>query len=490
MQDEAIEIFDLDLNVEFFKREEYESIEWKDKQVGEYISLHPKQLTALEKLTDKKTLFIGYGGGARGGKSIVGCLWVLLNCFAYPGTRWLIGRSELKNLRITTLVTLKSLMESFKLSEGVHYRHDRVDNIITFSNESQIIFKDTAYKPSDNLGLKYGSLELTGAFIDESNETNIRIINVIFSRCGNYLNDKYQLTGKVLETFNPSKNHVHRLYWKPYKNSALPDDRTFIQALAKDNPSPQAQEYVRSLLRAGDEEMIERLVRGNFDYDDDPRILVTQTKINDFFSNTHVRANYEDAYRRYLCADIAGRGNDLFVIDVWLGEVLTLHVEIDKSTGGKVLQTIVDLKTEWGVPNSNIIVDADGIGSFLGGTKAEGAFLPGIIEFNANARPLEEENFENRATQYGYRLARELNAGTLHFKANLNADTQEKISEEIGQLKDKSDVNAKKKQLIKKKEIKENIGRSPDRLDALKLRMHFFYKENAPTETTVRSAAI
>ena len=51
-----------------------------------------KQEHAVYYLKDNVTKEILYGGAAGGGKSALGVLWLIEQCQAYPGTRWLMGR--------------------------------------------------------------------------------------------------------------------------------------------------------------------------------------------------------------------------------------------------------------------------------------------------------------------------------------------------------------------------------------------------------------
>ena len=72
------------------------------------ININPskKQHEAYSKLNDNSTKETLYGGAAGGGKSWLGCEWLLVNCLRYPKTKWFIGREELKRLRASTYQTL------------------------------------------------------------------------------------------------------------------------------------------------------------------------------------------------------------------------------------------------------------------------------------------------------------------------------------------------------------------------------------------------
>ena len=80
--------------------------------------LTAKQALAYLYLTDNKTTEVGFGGGAGGGKSYLGCFWILKQALDYPGTAWLIGRKELTNLKKTTLISFFKILSDLKIKSS------------------------------------------------------------------------------------------------------------------------------------------------------------------------------------------------------------------------------------------------------------------------------------------------------------------------------------------------------------------------------------
>ena len=64
-----------------------------------------KQEAAWNHLLDQSTRFLLLRGGAGGGKTWLYCEWLLTQCYKHPGSRWFIGRNELKRLMSSTYVT-------------------------------------------------------------------------------------------------------------------------------------------------------------------------------------------------------------------------------------------------------------------------------------------------------------------------------------------------------------------------------------------------
>ena len=90
------------------------------------------QKQAMKYLFDKTTNDILFGGAAGGGKSYIGCAWIIMLCLKYPDTRYLIGRSKLDALKKTTLNTFFEVCKQWSLRSGSHFNFNGSTNIITF----------------------------------------------------------------------------------------------------------------------------------------------------------------------------------------------------------------------------------------------------------------------------------------------------------------------------------------------------------------------
>lgn len=382
-------------------------------------------------------------------------------CEAYPGTGWLLGRKELLNLKRTTLLTFFKICAEYNLKAGIHYTYNQQSNIIDWHNGSQIFLFDLGYQPSDPLYTRLGGLELTGGAVDESNEVPAQAINILKTRLGRRLNDTYDLLPKLLETFNPDKGHVYTRYYKPWKDGELPAHRKFIKALPTDNP--HTTESYLNQLRNSDTVTKERLLFGNFEYDDDPAALIVYDAITDLFTNTLPDGE------KYISADIARQGSDKIVIYVWNGLTVTKIHTYQKQGTNTTADKIKELEQIHSVPRSHIVIDEDGIG---GGVLDQ---LPGAKGFLNGSKPFRDENYQNLKTQCYYLLAKKINKREIAVKCD-DPKVKELLTEELEQVKSK-DMDKDGKLKIQPKEIvKELIGRSPDYSDALMFRMYYEFR--------------
>jgi phage terminase large subunit len=234
-------------------------------------ALSAKQRIAWKLLEHSPTVTeVLYGGAAGGGKSWFGCLWQIFRRVAYPGTRGAIGRSELKNLKRTTLKTFNDIWEEYGQFNpaGVTMHFDAQSNIYKFSNGSEIICIDLFEYPSDPDFKSLGSLEITDAFIDEVTEITEKAFQIFSSRIRYRLDRLRVAEPKILITGNPASNWVKWNYIKNQKGNpaTLRPHQAVIQALLTDNPDAEFRRvYGKQLENTLNEYDLARLLGGDWD---------------------------------------------------------------------------------------------------------------------------------------------------------------------------------------------------------------------------------
>lgn len=408
-----------------------------------------------------------YGGAAGGGKSALGCLWLIEMCQTFPNTRWLMGRAKLKTLKETTLKTFFDLSKKLNISN--QYIFNAQSNVIKFHNGSEIVLKDLFLYPSDPDFDDLGSLELTGAFIDECNQIVKKAWQIVKSRIRYKLSEN-DLTPKLLGSCNPSKGWVYKEFYLPNKEGKLKHYRRFVQALPTDNPH-LPQSYLDSLLEL-DEASRQRLYYGNWEYDDDKSALISYDAILDYFNPRHlVRGG-----NKYMTIDVARKGKDKTVARVWHGFLCIERLEIRKTSLTLQAKTIGKLADDHAIPRSRVVADEDGVGGGL-------VDLLGCKGFVNGSKALKNENFRNLADQCGYHMAKKIEkreVGEINAKDEVVIDT----SEEMQQVKIDDLDKEGKIGLKRKKFIKQDLGRSPDEWDSIKMRYYFELRTKETWETT------
>lgn len=384
-----------------------------------------------------------------------------MSAIEYPGTRWLVGRAILKTLKQTTLLTMFEIMRNWGMVRNEHYRYDQLNGVIKFWNSSEIYLKDLFAYPSDPDFDQLGSTEYTGAFVDEASQITLKAKNIVISRI-RYKLDDYNIIPKILFTSNPSKNFLYEQFYKAWREDCLEDYRKFIPALVTDNPHI-SHHYIDNL-RKLDEVSKQRLLYGNFEYDDDPAKLMEYDMIVDVFRNTHVPAG-----ERYLTADIAMQGQDLFVIVYWEGlRGKVVHVE-KQSSGKGIEKTMRELIERYNVPRSHVIYDNAGLGAYLE------SYLEGIKKFHGGSSAFNHHatNYANLRTECFYKLAELVNQKKLYLECD---DRQkDRIISEFEQIKrDYVDNDEAPIRVVRKALMKDNLsGKSPDFVDAISMRMYW-----------------
>lgn len=395
-------------------------------------------------------------------------MWLIECCQNYPGSRWLMGRSKLKTLKETTL---KSFFEiSSKLGISDQWNFNAQANVIYFKNGSEIILKDLFLYPSDPEFDSLGSLEITGAFIDECNQLSFKAWEVVGSRIRYRLND-FNLIPKILGSCNPAKNWVYKEFYKPFKEKTLKSYRKFIQALPTDNPHLHPS-YLQSLLRMNKNSR-ERLYYGNWEYDNDENALIEFDAINDYFNPSHIEASKD----RFITIDVARKGKDKTVIRVWYGFLCVERHELKQKTLDITVAKVKEIQKKNRIGPSQTVADEDGVGG-------------GVVDFLKckgflnNGRPFDGENYENLKTQCSVKMAEKIQAREVGEICNDN-NVIDITTEEMEQVKRRDLDKDGKIKIVRKDEIKQMLGRSPDEWDSIMMRMWFEYNNTKPNSQKI-----
>ncbi len=436
------------------------------------LKLSEKQALALSYLTDNVTNELWYWGGAGWGKSYIWVVWLWLMANKYAGTRRFIGRKELSNLMKTTLNTYYKFWQDYEVPINLMGRLDKKYNIIKFNNGSEILLLDCATQPADPLFTRFGSLELTGGFIDESNEIDEQAIEILKTRISRQKNKEYGLLPKLLETFNPDQGHVKRRFRTPYKSWTMPENRQFIPALVTDNKYIDPN-YITQLENSN-EVTRQRLLLGNFDWSTDEGKLFRFDEISDVFK-TNIEKKQDTTY---ISCDVARLGNDKSVIWIrkWL-ECIKI-ITYAQNTIDEIANRIKELEEYYGVSRNHIVIDSDWVGWGVAD------MLRWCVNFVNNAVPFKFEaekkgfvvkNYQNLKTQCYFKLKELMERRQIRIYADWVI--LDELSQELENIFIKDVDKDGKIKLEEKTELKKRLNRSPDYADMVMFRMIWVVKE-------------
>lgn len=433
-----------------------------------------KQKQAARYWIDKQTFEIIYGGAKYSGKSFLGCNLIFGDAFTYPETNYFIARHALNDLRKFTIPSIYEVFDSWGLNAD-YYKYNGQDNLFTLCNGSVVYLLEAKYYPSDPMFERFGSMQMTRGWIEEAGQISEEAKNNLAASTGRWKNLEYGIDAKLLQTCNPSKNYLYKDY-KKNKQGLLENHKKFIQALPADNKKADPA-YLDMLLKTLSKNQRERLLFGNWEYDDDPTILIQYENIFNLYTNHHIlnkstngailstktHENHEQR-EKYITVDVARLGDDKTVIWLWHGLNVFHIVVMEKKTTDEVAREVKLLQIKHNIPMANTIVDADGIG---GGVVDQ---LKGCVSFVNGSSPFNKENFTNLKSQCYFKMADLINSKDILI--SVRGEWEEKLSEELETVKEKDPDNDGKKSVISKEEAKQLLGRSPDYADALMLRMH------------------
>lgn len=454
-----------------------------------------KQAIAYKALYDDVSTYVVFGGSAGGGKSWMLCEWLLVQCIKIPGSKWFIGREELKRLMSSTFVTFTKVCKFHGVPEGT-WKLNGQYNYIEFYNGSRIDLLDLKFLPTDQLYERFGSLEYTGGAIEEAGEIDFRAFDVLKTRIGRHMNE--DTPPKMFITCNPKKNWLYTLVYLPWKKGILPPEYVFIQSLYQDNPHT-AESYEKQLSQISNTVNKQRLMFGIWEYEDDAGTLFPFESISDLWTNV-----IDDINGKYMTVDVARQGKDKTVIGVWQGLDLRRVIEYRKQGIDVTALRVKETAAAEDISFRRIVADEDGVGGGLVD------LCRGIHGFINNSRPMERErpahedeektNFANLKTQCAYMMAEavkehEVKVSVRDTEGQKDPDEStefvEALTAELGTYKIRDiDDDQKPLRLESKEEAKLILGRSPDYGDMFIMRGYFMLKRTFKASTPEQARAM
>lgn len=206
------------------------------------------------------------GGSAGGGKSFLGCCWLVSSCIRFEAIRMIVARKVRATLLKTTWKTLHDVLDSWGLKKDIHYHENNVAFVITFWNGSEIIAMDLTPSPQDPDFNSLGSLEITGGFIDEVSEVSEKAVEVLASRIRYKIAETF-VVGKLFMSTNPCLTWVRSTFVMTDEGEpvVLQPGYRYIPFSLFDNPNESFRAiYYNKLSKLRNKADRDRLLYGNW----------------------------------------------------------------------------------------------------------------------------------------------------------------------------------------------------------------------------------
>lgn len=227
-----------------------------EKEIEILFDPFPKQIEFMECVFSGDYDIILYGGAIRGGKTFAGLGTLIILCHMYPKSRWAIVRSSRQPLMLNTIPSFEKMCP-----QGIIKKHNHTTNIVTFYNDSQLIFFGENYDMDKDLN-RWRGLEVNGFLLEEVNELQeVSFYKAIERRGTHVITPKPP--GLILCTCNPTNNWVKEKFYDPWKEGKLNSRWKYIPSKLTDNP------YMDEAYREGLKQMpryqYETFVEGNWE---------------------------------------------------------------------------------------------------------------------------------------------------------------------------------------------------------------------------------
>jgi len=246
------------------------------------VNLTNRQSLAYKDAVYNNKRVVVFGGAIRGGKT----WWLLITlsslALMYERSRWVIIRKTLPDLKRTTFPSFQSIL--FAGLQGKVKSWNKDTNVITFNNDSELLFMTENYSEDKDLN-RFRGLEVNGAGLDEVNELQEATFYKVQERIGSWNQAKGAPPIVCLATCNPANNWVKEVIYKRYKDGTLPEKWSYIPSKITDNPYIP-KEYLESLKELPPIQYA-RFVEGDWD--------VMEDSVNPFLYEFNDRKHIDDS---------------------------------------------------------------------------------------------------------------------------------------------------------------------------------------------------
>lgn len=416
-----------------------------------------KQRTLVEALQTRRYRYFLFGGGAGGGKTVLGALIMLNYALLYGGSNVGVFRREMPALKDTTYRTFCEVAENMGLREGVHFRIHRKDMNWEFNNGSTIFFNDLSDKVDPDFNRVKG-LELSCGFIDEANEVVEAAFQILRTRIGR----KNQHGGHafIYMTCNPDQNWVKTLFYDPWKREELEPEFYYLQSLARDNPH-LPDSYIEQFNTMPDAYR-ERFGNGNWDYGNEDTTLFKMR----YLLNCLVETPNLTGQRR-MGVDVAREGDDETVISLIDGNTLVdlMLPKISKNTNDPIgvltANFVEEYASKHNVSMSEVQIDTVGVGATVFDVLRSRGHA--VRQFKSGYSAPDPLTYGNLRDQAYYELSQAIELG--EFKIWNGIRRWESLRQDL--VNHSLIVTDKLIRVEPKAMVKKRTKRSPDDSDAL-----------------------
>lgn len=200
--------------------------------------------------------------------SYLGSAWLISCCIRYPEILMVVARLTLKDLRATTWATILRILDLWGFNEDENYRINNQYGYLDFWNGSRIMMVELSPSLKDPDYNNLGSLEITGAFIDEVSEVPEKAVEVLGSRIRYRVADTF-VVGKLVMSTNPVQNYIKTRFVSDDDGNPvhLAKGDRYLMFTVFDNPDEKFRIiYFNKLRKIKDPITRNRLAYGNWDY--------------------------------------------------------------------------------------------------------------------------------------------------------------------------------------------------------------------------------